>query len=203
MAEGNGHGFWQRYAGVYDLFMRKDRRAYDALGKMIRAELGGEMDVLELATGTGLVAQRTAGGCRSYLATDYSEKMLARAGRKPWPDTVRLEQADATALKYPDGSFDAVIIANALHIMPDPLAALAQIRRVLKPGGKLIAPTFVRQGGTKEGFLEKPMQGFGFRTWHGWSPAEYEAFLRQDGWRIVRSDLIPARFDIAFLVAEA
>ena len=203
MAENNGHWFWQRYAGVYDLFMLKDKRAYDRLGKKICAELGESMRVLELAVGTGLVAKRIAGCCKSYIATDYSEKMLSKAKRKKWPDSVHFEQADATALPYDDNSFDAVIISNALHIMPDPLAALANIRRVLKPNGKLIAPTFVRYNSKKDSLFEKPMQKLGFRSWFSWNPDEYEAFLREKNWNIVRSEVIPASFDIAFVVATA
>ena len=203
MAKNNGHWFWQRYAGLYDLFMRKDRHAYDALGAMICTELDSKMDVLELAVGTGLIAQRVAGCCRSYLATDYSEKMLAKAQCKRWPDMVRFEQADATALSYPEESFDAVIISNALHIMPDPLAALANIRRVLRQGGKMVAPTFVHYGSKKDSILEKPMQWLGFRTWSSWSPTEYEKFLQENGWQIIHSKIIPARFDIAFVVAQS
>ena len=203
MANNNGHWFWQRYSGIYDIFMRKDKRAYDTLGAKICPELTGEMDVLELAVGTGLVAQRVAHGCRSYLATDYSEKMLAKAQRKPWPDTVHFEQADATALAYPAASFDVVIISNALHIMPDPIAALTNIRKVLKPGGKMIAPTFVHYAGKKDSIMEKPMQWLGFRTWSSWSPTEYEAFLLENGWYITCSEIIPAGFDIAFVIAQA
>ena len=203
MADNNGLWFWQRYSALYDLFMRKDRRAYDTLGIKICAELDSRMDALELAVGTGLVAQRVAGCCRSYLATDYSEKMLGRAERKKWPDTVRFEQADATALPYPDESFDIVIISNALHIMPDPIAALSNIRRVLRKGGKLIAPTFVRYGTKKDSVLEKPMQWLGFRSWSSWSPVEYETFLHENGWHILHSEIIPAGFDIAFVVARS
>ena len=51
--------------------------------------------------------------------------------------------ADATALPYADDSFDAVLIANALHVMPEPEKALREIDRVLRPGGILIAPNFM------------------------------------------------------------
>ena len=202
MAENNGYWFWQRYSGLYDLFMRKDRRASDKLGIKICEELNQEMDVLELAVGTGLVTQRVAHFCRSYLATDYSEKMLTKAKRKQWPHTVRFEQADATALTYPYENFDVVIISNALHIMPNPLTALTNIRRVLKQGGKMIAPTFVRYGGNKDRILEKAMQWLGFRSWSNWSPAEYETFLQENGWNINSIEIIPAGFDIAFVVAQ-
>lgn len=129
--------------------------------------------------------------------------MLEKAKRKPFPQNTRFAQADATALPYPDAGFDAVIIANALHIMPNPTAALAEIRRVLRPGGKLIAPAFTRRGGgLKDSILEKPMQWLGFRTWSNWSFAEYAAFLSEQGWCILRRDVIPAGFDIAYVVAS-
>jgi ubiquinone/menaquinone biosynthesis C-methylase UbiE len=48
--------------------------------------------------------------------------------------------ADATALPYADDSFDAVLIANALHVMPEPEKALREIDRALRLGGILIAP---------------------------------------------------------------
>ena len=49
-------------------------------------------------------------------------------------------------LSYADRSFDAVIVSNALHIVPQPEKALAEIRRVLKDDGVLIAPTFTHAG---------------------------------------------------------
>ena len=202
MPSNDGLWFWERYARIYDLMLNRDRRAYDRVGRLICGEIGPESDLLELAAGTGLIAQRVGGHCRSYLATDYSEKMLSGARRKKWPASVSFAWADATNLLYPDGSFDAVIISNALHIMPDPAAALKNIRRVLREGGRLIAPTFVRYGTKKESLLDKPMRRFGFRSFSNWSPTEYFAFLEQNGWRVVKSEIIPAGFDIAFAVAE-
>lgn len=203
MKNNDGLRFWQRYSGVYDLLMRKDAKSYDALGRNICGELNADMDILELATGTGLIAERVAGCCKSYVATDYSEKMLARAKQKKWPTHVSFWREDATALSFAAACFDAVIIANALHIMPEPGLTLANIRRVLRPGGKLIAPNFVRQGGVKEQVLEKPMHWFGFRTVNDWSPQAYTAFLEEQGWHIRHSEVIPASFDIVYVVAEA
>lgn len=202
MEKNNGRWFWQRYASVYDLFMSREKKAYDRLGALIKGVLTPESHVLELAAGTGLVAQHVGGSCASYLVTDYAEKMLSRAQRKSWPDGVAFEQADATDLRYAEGQFDAVIIANALHIMPDPVLALQNIRHVLRQGGKLIAPTFMRSGTKKETMLEKPMQWLGFRSWTNWSQPEYLAFLRENGWIIQQCEVVPASFHITFVVAE-
>ena len=102
------------------------------------------------------------------------------------------EVQDATALTYPDNSFDVVIIANALHTMPDPESALRQIRRVLRPGGTLYAPTFVQ----REGKAFKPwirlISLFGFKTFNRWSAADFAAKVESLGFTVVNSSLMDA-----------
>ena len=56
---------------------------------------------------------------------------------------------DTCKLRYADDSFDVVIIANALHIIPEPERALAEMRRVLKKDGILIAPNFIHDNKNK------------------------------------------------------
>ena len=56
---------------------------------------------------------------------------------------------DTCKLRYADDSFDVVIIANALHIIPEPEKALAEMRRVLKKDGILIAPNFIHDNKNK------------------------------------------------------
>lgn len=68
--------------------------------------------------------------------------MIETAKKKIAPSNVKFSIEDAAALSFANASFDAVIISNALHIMPDPEAALVSIRRVLQSGGLLIAPIF-------------------------------------------------------------
>ena len=203
MNEGNSRSLWQRYAGVYDFFMQKDKRAYDVLGEKICAQIKDEMNVLELACGTGLVTRRVAKRCKKYTATDFANKMLEKAKRIKGTEHVRFEQADATALVYSDNSFDAVIIANALHIMPDPVKALQNIKRVLKPGGILIAPTFMRPEGGKASVAAKLLEFFGVHAYAQWTLESYLAFLESSGWQIERSELIPSSLGIALVIGKA
>ncbi|MBQ6732054.1 MAG: class I SAM-dependent methyltransferase [Paludibacteraceae bacterium] len=98
---------------------------------------------------------KTASVANTFLATDYAEQMLKVAKKdKRWEQmknqNIKLDfaQADATALPYSASQFDVVLIANALHIMPNPTAALREISRVLKPDGILIAPTYVHGDNT-------------------------------------------------------
>src|SRR3970282_875447 len=79
------------------------------------------------------------------VATDYAEQMvrlLAERVRAAGLDNVRCERADLYALTYEPGTFDVVVATNVLHLVPDLEGALAALRRVLRPGGKLVVPTY-------------------------------------------------------------
>ena len=86
---------------------------------------------------------------KRMTATDYSEKMLAVARRGIVPSNLIFERADVSNLQYDDESFDVVIIANALHVIPNPEKVLSEIKRVLKKDGLLIAPNFIHDNTRK------------------------------------------------------
>jgi phosphatidylethanolamine/phosphatidyl-N-methylethanolamine N-methyltransferase len=70
------------------------------------------------------------------LATDLSPAMLRRARRKARPG-VELRRMDGHALALPDASFDAALLHMVLEVIPDPARCLAEVARVLRPGGRL------------------------------------------------------------------
>ena len=106
--------FWDKVAWAYDLFANVlNRKADRALCAAVGALIGPEDAVLECACGTGLLTAVLAPRCRSMVATDFSEKMLARAEKKCAKfGNVRFEKADILRLPYPDAQFDAVVAAN-------------------------------------------------------------------------------------------
>lgn len=130
--------FWDRVAWVYDVFANGiNRRANRAMCAAVAAHIGPEDEVLECACGTGLLTGVIAARCRALTATDFSEKMLAQAERKDANcRNVRFAQADITKLDYPDGRFDAVVAANVIHLLDEPLQALRELDRVCRPGGR-------------------------------------------------------------------
>lgn len=206
VADRDNKKFWGRYSRLYDFeVLHTSKEAYGQVGRMISGSLGPEMNVLEVATGTGLIALSIAHAARTVTATDFSDKMIAVAQRKPVPANVVFSVADATALTFADASFDAAIISNALHIMPEPAQALAEIRRVLKPGGLLFAPTFshghIKQSGWD--FNAKLLKLIGFESYSKWTPQELVAFVNTNGFSVDRWQVLRAAFPLVYLQAHS
>ena len=129
--------FWDKNAGRYDRFMRKDRAAYDEMYELIRPVVRHKT-VLELATGTGLIAKHIVNAAAHIEATDASAEMIAEAKRDNRSAKLYFSVQDMFCLPYAEESFDVVIVSNALHIVPQPEKALQEIKRVLKDDGCLL-----------------------------------------------------------------
>jgi Methylase involved in ubiquinone/menaquinone biosynthesis len=128
---------YNRIAPVYELidlplelFFRKWRK--EALS-------GLRGKVLEVGVGSGRNLKYYPAGCR-VIGIDKSEGMLQRAREKAeGMKNITLYVMDAEHLEFPDNSFDYVITTFVLCTIPDPVKALKEMRRVLKPSGELIA----------------------------------------------------------------
>ena len=194
----NHRNFWDRNAGRYDRFMRKDRAAYEEIYALIRPVVKAKT-VLELATGTGLIAKHIVNAAAHIEATDASAEMILEAKRDNQSAKLHFSVQDMFRLPYADKSFDVVIVSNALHIIPQPEKALAEIRRVLKNDGVLIAPTFTHGNSTLRGRLKLFfMKLVGFPLNSRWSSADYLAFLRQNGWTVRKSAVLKASFPLTY-----
>ncbi len=184
MKEKDNKGFWDRWAKRYDFAMSGDGRTYAQIVSRMKNVLNREMTVLELACGTGLLSVRLAGSVKLLEATDFSEEMIRQAKAKAHSSRLHFSVQDATSLPYAPGSFDAAVISNALHIMPEPEKALAEIGRVLKPGGILIAPTFTAADSLSGRIRIRLMELSGFKVFHKWTPQGYLDFLNANGFEI-------------------
>ena len=189
--------FWDKNAGRYDRFMRKDRAAYDEMYELIRPVVRHKT-VLELATGTGLIAKHIVNAAAHIEATDASAEMITEAKRTR-SAKLHFSVQDMFCLPYADQSFDVVIVSNALHIVPQPEKALQEIKRVLKDDGVLIAPTFTHAGNSFTGKVRAffmRMAGFPLRS--KWTSEEYLRFLRQNGWTVRKSAVLKASFPLTY-----
>lgn len=188
--KGGNASIWDKFAPVYSSFVTGtpgNKRAYNAIYKRIR-KVVSDRDVLEIATGPGVIAKQVAAEAKSMIATDFSEKMLAVARRGEIPSNLQFEQADACRLPYDDDSFDVVVIANALHIIPEPEKALTEIRRVLREDGTLIAPNFIHDNKNRiSGVFSKALSAAGVVFEAKWDADGYVAFLERNGFKVKRS----------------
>ena len=190
MKAGDNKEFWQRMAKSYGPFMQHSGKLYDAICEKMRPGLTRDMNVLELACGSGQLSFRVAGAVRLWEATDFSERMIAEARKQPRSSRLHFSVQDATALPYAPDSFDAVVIANALHIMPRPELVLAEISRVLKPNGILYAPTFVHGKGAGFRLRARLLTLAGFKVYSKWTAEGFERFISEDNFLITQTALL-------------
>ncbi|WP_182347773.1 class I SAM-dependent methyltransferase [Tomitella gaofuii] len=132
------HRYWDKHSGHYDESMQQmDRWVFGDSRQWACGQASGE--VLEVAVGTGLNLPLYPEDA-ALTGIDLSEQMLAQArdraaslGRE-----VTLRQADAHALPFDDGALDTAVCTFGLCAIPDIDRAVAEMHRVLRPGGRLI-----------------------------------------------------------------
>ena len=202
MDRNDNKGFWDRWAKRYDRTISIEKNTYAQILHRMKEKLDRGMYVLELACGTGVLSVQLAGKVKMLEATDFSEKMIEQAKRRPYSARLHFSVQDATALPYASETFDAVIISNALHIMPFPEKALAEIRRVLKPGGILIAPTFTATGNIFGRLKIRMMEFSGFQVFHKWKPQEYLNFLKDNGFTVTDREVYGGALALTYTEAK-
>jgi ubiquinone/menaquinone biosynthesis C-methylase UbiE len=134
---------YSRQAQTYD----RTRAASPSVLGPLRAALEGEKTqppgrLADVGGGTGNYAAALRDeGLFDPVVADRSPEMLARAAEKG----LECVQADAQALPFADASFDTAMLVSMLHHVEEPAAALAEARRILRPGGRLAVVAFTRE----------------------------------------------------------
>jgi phosphatidylethanolamine/phosphatidyl-N-methylethanolamine N-methyltransferase len=140
--------------------------------------------ILEVGVGTGMSLPLYPRHC-TLTAIDLSDKMLERARTRVQQynlRNVRLIQMDATRLKFADNSFDIVFAPYFINCVPDPLAIAREMRRVCKPGGRLV---FVNHFLSDRPIMSKLERAVAPLTVHVGFKSDFDlpAFLAQTGLR--------------------
>ena len=184
---------WDRVAPLYDLAVNTlNRRVYDGTGGAVARLIRPGDTVLECACGTGAISAAIAPACARVVATDYSEGMLKQARKKlATHSNVTVEQADITALRYAADSFDVAVAGNVIHLLPEPGDALKELKRVVRPGGTIIVPTYVSLTDGANNPIPRLLSRLGVRFQEHFTPASYRAFFERMGcmdvtYRVVR-----------------
>ena len=198
--------FWDRVAWLYDLVERSNRAVNAAAAARAAELVPAGARVLDCAAGTGEFSLTAAERAGSVLCTDLSLPMLERARKKAQKrglTNISFAQRDITALPDRDGSFDAVIAANVLHLLPQPERAVRELWRVTAPRGRLILPTYLQgRVGTAYGTMIKIYQGVGFHYEHAFTPETYRMLLESMDLAPVSVEVIPGRVPEGIVVLE-
>ena len=160
--------------------------------------------MLEVGVGTGLSLKYYGAGVE-VTGIDYSHEMLAKAKRRVTEERLthvrELRQMDARALDFPDRSFDSVAALHVLSVVPEPERVMAEIARVLRPGGRLVISNhFARPKGPLAALerITAPLENL-----IGWqSDFPIEQVLDVPGFVEIERDKLPPANLMTWLVLE-
>ena len=160
--------FGPLWPAIYDFIMRTcDRGGFGTMRhELVRDALGA---TIEIGAGTGGNLAHYPPDLERLVLVEPDRRMLrrlrARAGAmRPDADVV---EASADCLPFPDESFDTAVVTFVLCTVPDPATALAEIRRVLRPGGRLLLAEHVRSDDPKLARHQDRMMPINVRIGHG------------------------------------
>ncbi len=143
---------WDNNAATFDLFNAGIERRYGEVKRQHFAKATGKTFLI--AAGTGSDFQYLPPGLK-VTAADFSPKMveLAKEKAKDYDGTIEVVQADVTSLPYEYASFDTIITSCAFCSVPNPIAGLKELHRILKPDGRMFMFEHVRATNPLLGFM--------------------------------------------------
>jgi ubiquinone/menaquinone biosynthesis C-methylase UbiE len=201
-----GRAYWERHAKRYDRSTRFLSRPVPRMLELAVDAVKGRARVLEVAAGTGLITTAMAPAVGELIATDYAAEMVKQLEarvRDAGLANVRCEQADLYDLRFDAASFDSVVAANVLHLVPDLEGALAGIRRVLRPDGVLVVPTYLHRETLGASVLSRLFALTGFPGQRRFTARGLREAVEASGFRVRRVETIAGPFPIGYVDAVA
>lgn len=198
--------FWNFFSTKYDRFINITLKAtYQQLYQLLKTNVTGTGKILEVAIGTGLHAFEICDYVKSINAIDISPEMIKVANEKQKQRNISnivFEEGDSCNLAFEDETFDVVIASNVLHLLFDPEKSLAEIRRVLKPDGIAILPTFCHADNLQSHIISGFMSMFSFRARNKWSTKSFVLFLEKNRFTIIKSQIIQGKIPLMYCVVK-
>lgn len=197
-------GFWDNVARFYDISESINGKVYREMVNITKSLVPRGAKVLECAGGTGELSLAAAEKAESVFCTDNSEKMLDVAREKADKrgiTNVRFGRQNIFILDADDQTYDVVIAGNVLHLLNDPEAAVRELYRVTKPGGRILLPTFVTRASSA--FTKatlKIYELFGFNPSAEYTPRSYVFMLKGCNLGAVKAKLIKGMVPCCYAV---
>ncbi len=179
--------FFDRHARLWDDLARTLLPVPDYRERLLSLVPGGKT-VVEVGLGTGGLLPALAAKAERVIGVDHSPAMLEEARRRlalAGLAGIDLRLGEMTHLPLPDNGADCAVLNMVLHHAADPAAVLAEIRRVLAPGGVLVLADLARH--EREWVREQLAD-----QWLGFEAEELTAWLETAGFADVRCDRLPA-----------
>lgn len=171
--------YWSRFPDTYDTKMEY------VVGKELLDEIIQELDrlpdlgeLVEFGCGTGIYTKTIVGKTKRMFATDLSDSLLAEAEKRIGDHPkVTIRKEDCMATSFPSESLDSVFMANLIHVIESPSAALEECYRILRKGGTMVIVTFTDHGMRP---WEKIKMGLRFIKSWGKPPAHVRSYSPDD-----------------------
>ncbi len=192
---------WNKWAGVYSKLIFPAESSYADLTLNIIKSIEYTDKILEVATGTGMVSLSISPYCKSIDAIDNSTSMI-QAARHNMDfakfQNVNFSISNADSLSFKNDAYDVVILSNALHVLKNPDAVIKEIRRVLKPDGKLIIANFLHSENLRSRMIIKSLNLIGYPVERVFNESTYHNYLSQFDLNFVRRTVIEGIVPLAY-----
>ena len=197
--------FWDSAAKRYDRQTKRLAAMYDEMVRRILQELAPGDNVLDVGTGTGEIPLRICHAVSRLEAVDASREMIAIArdnAKLRGARNVTFSVHNSYNLPFRDGTFDAVIVSNLLHIVEHPADVLAEARRVLKADGRLIAPTYVGRESVRARIFSWVLKRTGHPVYTRFTSRSLRALIERSGFDVADQALLKNILPVSFIVAR-
>ena len=200
----DGRSYWERHARGYGRSLALLGKPLPRVIALVSEAVDGAREVLEVGAGTGVFTTEIAPRVERLVATDYSEAMIellrARVTAAGLAN-VECARVDIYALPFALGleRFDVVVAANVLHLVPNLSGALRALRRVIRPGGKLVVPTFCHAETRMSAVVSRILALTGFPGRRRFTSRSLRDELERGGLRIDCQETVPGLIPISYV----
>lgn len=193
---------WDKLSPFYDFFENiYNGKCYKGIAEKIKEYVTEDDIVLECACGTGLLTVPMAQKCKKLIATDYSVGMLRQTKRKVAKySNTKVRKTNILELPFKDDKFDVVVAANVIHLLDETDKAISELKRVCKPNGKIILPTYINNEKKNAVIAAKLLSIFGVEFKRQFSLASYKEFIASHNISQVEYSIVEGRMPCAFAI---